>query len=359
MTAYLITTNYPPIGGGVSRYNHGLVHAAAPKIRVPGWGQGPPPPVGDGITARIRQTLWARRLALSLPKGSRLLASQPHLGLGCLLAGRPFVQFVHGGEWENYPLGRLWFQALLKQSCLSVFNSEATLRRLSPVSRRVSILVLRPGLSEVTPVGLPKRSIGARLSRDIPTFRVLAVSRLSPRKGHKRLIQAVERCHVSGLDINLRIVGAGEMGTELEELVSTLPFVSLDSGLADAELKTAYDQADLFALLPEEIKGREAWEGFGIVFLEAAARGLPVLATNSGGISEACCADGAVLLSETCDAEEIFEHLCRLAHDLGLRTQMSEANIAWARSNTWSARKNQLDQVIGAAGGAFDHARGC
>lgn len=355
MTAYLITTNYPPIGGGVSRYNYGLVRAGAPRIKVPGWGQGEPPPVGDGICARIQQTLWARRVSLSLPKGSRLLASQPHLGVGCWLARRPFVQFVHGGEWENYPMGRFLFQAFLKRSQLSVFNSEATLRRLTRASRRGSHLVLKPGLSEVTPVGLPKGNIGEPVSQREPSFRVLAVSRLSPRKGHKRLIAAVEKCHASGLNITLRIVGSGEIGLELEALVSNLKCVTLDSGLPDAELQNAYDEADVFALLPEEIRGREAWEGFGIVFLEAAARGLPILATNSGGIPEATCADGAILLSETCGEQEIAEALHRLAEDVELRMQMSEANIGWAKRNTWSARANQLDEIMTKAGGAVSH----
>lgn len=346
MTACLITTNYPPVGGGVSRYNYGLVHAVFPRIVVAGWGDGDPPPPGEGFVAKVKQLIWSRRIAASMPLSTLFLVSQPHLGLGLLLAGRPFVQFIHGGEWENYPAGRALLRLFLAYPQRVVFNSQATMDRLKRSRRGRLNLVLKPGLSEITPVepSSGTRSVGC-LQKNRP-ISVLVVSRLSPRKGHRRLIAGVERCYAAGLNIELTVVGSGELQDEIAQFTQGKSFVTLKSGLPDAELRLAYDRADIFALLPEQIKGGEAWEGFGIVYLEAAARGLPILATDTGGVREATCQEGALLLSEACTETEVADSLDYLATSPIVRLRMSEANLSWAADNTWSARAEVIEDIL-------------
>ena len=346
MTACLITTNYPPVGGGVSRYNYGLVHAVFPRIVLGGWDDGDSPPSGEGFVAKIKQLIWAQRIVARMPRSTLLLISQPHLGLGLLMTGRPFVQFVHGGEWENYPAGRALFRLFLAYPQKLVFNSVATMERLKCSRRGRFDLVLKPGLSEITPVkpASGRRSVGS-LQKN-PLIRVLAVSRLSRRKGHRRLIAGVERCRAAGLNIELTVVGSGELQDEIGQFIEGKTFVTLKSGLSDAELRLAYDRADIFALLPEQIKGGEAWEGFGIVYLEAAARGLPILATDTGGVREATCQEGALLLSEACTETDIAESLHYLSTSPIVRLRMSEANLSWAAENTWSARAEVIGEVF-------------
>jgi phosphatidylinositol alpha-1,6-mannosyltransferase len=149
-----------------------------------------------------------------------------------------------------------------------------------------------------------------------------------------------------GVDVELTIVGSGELLEDLHTLAADSPFITIRTGVSDAELLSHYDSADVFALLPEEIKGNEAWEGFGIVYLEAAARGCPILATRSGGVPEATTSRGAVLLSEGCSSPEVADVLEELWLKPELREEMSRANISWSGSNTWAHRKEIIERLL-------------
>jgi len=123
-------------------------------------------------------------------------------------------------------------------------------------------------------------------------------------------------------------------------------FISIVSNVPDAELTAMYDSADLFALVPHEISGGEAWEGFGIVYLEAAARGLPILATNSGGISEATTPVGAVLLDEDCEEDSVKVAILKLKGAPRQLRKMAEANVFFAAQNRWVHRSSVIDSLF-------------
>jgi len=91
-------------------------------------------------------------------------------------------------------------------------------------------------------------------------------------------------------------------------------------------------------LLPREIEGREAWEGFGIAYLEAAAFGLPILATDSGGVREALSPQGSLILAEDANEYEVAEAIRFLLNSPNKRSAMSTANRSWAKSQTWEFR---------------------
>lgn len=346
MKSCLLTTNFPPVGGGVSRYNYGLVEASAGRIEVAGWAEGDAPPLGEGLFVKLKQVMWARTLAKTAALDTQLLASQAHLGLGCWIARRQFVQFVHGGEWEDYPMGRQIFRLFLRACRTIVFNSEATKQRLFPETLKQDHLVLKPGLPTFSPARVEREAGSKKNTPKDSTLNILAVSRLSPRKGLKRLVRAVELSLQARLSVSLRIVGTGVLGPDLLEMASNSDSISIDGALSDEDLIRAYDEADLFALLPEEISGGEAWEGFGIVFLEAAGRGLPILATSSGGIPEATCREGSILLSDGCSDREIAKEIHDLAHNHTLRENMAMANLRWAEQNTWATRMEGIDRML-------------
>ena len=336
----------------MTRYNAEFVATSDAEIVLDGWVGGPPPPLGESLVAKLRQIWWALRLARSIPHAEPIMASQPHLGLGCAMSGRPFTQFVHGGEWEDYPFGRILLKELLRRAKAVVFNSVATKERLFPQRTSDHFFVVKPGLSSITPV-LEEDSSELVLARGTPaTLKILSVARLSPRKGHKKLIRAVQECHQSGFDVNLKLVGSGYLEGEIRQLCSGQPNIVIETDLPDSAMKETYDDADIFVLCPETLEGGEGWEGFGIVFLEAAARGLPIIASTSGGISEATCANGAVLLPPNCDASDIAQSIRTLARDLPLRTSMSEANLGWALANKWTARAKEIHALLRFIAGA-------
>jgi len=345
MKGFLITTNYPPVGGGVSRYNLGLVENSSGRLELGGTGSGPPQ--GDSAWAKLLQVYWSRGVARGLPRGSTILASQPHLGVGCLLSGRPFTQFVHGGEWEGIPFGRVFFRFFLRFPRKIVANSDATLARWVPPRMQGKSVVLKPGLSSHIAVrSLSPKTPANNVPDNDDVFRIVSVARLSPRKGFARLIKAVVACQQMGANVELCIVGSGPLMKELVKGSYGHQFISIVSNVSDAELTAMYDSADLFALVPHEISGGEAWEGFGIVYLEAAARGLPILATNSGGISEATTPVGAVLLDEDCEEDSVKDAILKLKGAPRQLRKMAEANVFFATQNRWVHRSSVIDSLF-------------
>lgn len=172
------------------------------------------------------------------------------------------------------------------------------------------------------PLQGPERSAGepgAGLS-------ILTVSRLIPRKGHDVLLRAIAQ--LDDPSVRCRVVGEGPDQPRLAALVRELGLentVSLEGRLDGAAFEAAWGGADLFAMLPREEEGGDT-EGFGLVFLEAASRGLPVLAGASGGAAEAVHheVDG-LQVQDPCDVAAVAAALERLRDDPGLRLRLGTA----------------------------------
>ena len=346
MSVMLLTTNYPPVGGGVSRYLDGLVGVANGRVQVAGFGGGQLPPAGDGLVARVSQICWAKRTVGRTHPDVGILAGQPHLALGAILARRPFAVVLHGGEWEDYPNGGRLLARVLKKSSVIVVSSEATGLQWVPASLRGRVMVIRPGIPEFTSRQEAHPSAEESGTQGASELRVLAVARLSPRKGFVRLVRAVQQCATRGVGMTLDIVGEGVMMAELQATVAGHPNINLRGHVPDDLLAELYRRADVFALVPERISGGEGWEGFGIVYLEAAALGLPVVGTRTGGVSEATCPEGSILLDETCGVDEVATALESLALNPGRRRLMGEANRDWATKQTWAHRKPLVDDLL-------------
>jgi phosphatidylinositol alpha-1,6-mannosyltransferase len=175
----------------------------------------------------------------------------------------------------------------------------------------------------------------------------LSVGRLQRRKGHDLVIQALAALGPVRSKIRYVIVGDGEERRNLESLVrqygleTTVEFVGRVSA---KDLPSYYAAADIF-LQPNRIDGVD-FEGFGIVFLEAAACGLPVIAGRSGGVSEAV-ADGVTgLLVSGTDAAELEQALLKLLSSAEIRHTMGTAGRARVESEfTWQRAADQVASV--------------
>ena len=146
---------------------------------------------------------------------------------------------------------------------------------------------------------------------------VLSVSRLVPRKGMDRLIEAVARLAPGRPDLRLLIAGAGRDAGRLEALVRrTGAPARLLGRVAEDALADLYGASDLFAMLC-----RKRWfgleqEGFGIVFLEAAAAGVAQIAGDSGGAAEAVeHGAGGLVVEKPDDVEAVADALAALLDD--------------------------------------------
>jgi glycosyltransferase involved in cell wall biosynthesis len=103
--------------------------------------------------------------------------------------------------------------------------------------------------------------------------------------------------------------------------------------IRDDELSDLYDRADIFAMT--SINLEHSVEGFGLVYLEAAAHGLPVVAHDVGGVSEAVLEGKTGLLIAPHRPIQLAAAFDKLIHDPALRAQLGAAGREWAMRNCW------------------------
>ena len=182
---------------------------------------------------------------------------------------------------------------------------------------------------------------------------LLTVARRVPEKGHDRVLAGLASLSAGERQRTLYVVaGAGpdsygeSLGRRAERTGVRL---RLEGRLDDDELLQAYDGADLFVMLSRP--SEERFEGLGLVYLEAASRGLPALACDTGGGVAEVVIDGETgrLLPGPADAEAVAGALRSLADDPGERSALGEAARARAESFDSHQRAAQLYRIFEAA----------
>jgi len=167
--------------------------------------------------------------------------------------------------------------------------------------------------------------------------RILTVAHLYPRKGVDTLLRAFANIST---DATLRIVGTGPERPRLEHLAQTLHLTACTHFLGHlpfAALAAEYHNATLFALPTEQ-------EGFGIVFLEAMASGLPIIATRVAAVPEVV-ADG--LLVDPGDELALTQSIDRLLDDVNLRATLGNAGRERVKQFAADVVARQFLEAIG------------
>jgi phosphatidyl-myo-inositol dimannoside synthase len=169
----------------------------------------------------------------------------------------------------------------------------------------------------------------ARTELGLPTDAqlVVSVSRLVPRKGMDVLIEAAARLRTSHPDLLVAIAGSGRDRRRLEQLAHRVRApVRFLGRVPDEQLPLAYGCGDVFAMLCRNRWAGLEQEGFGIVFLEAAACAVATVAGDSGGAAEAV-ADGetGIVVDHPGDPGAVAGALARLLDDDDARVAMGEA----------------------------------
>ncbi len=179
---------------------------------------------------------------------------------------------------------------------------------------------------------------------------VLGVSRLVPRKGFDTAIRAAAQLRSTHPDLVLAIAGAGRDQSRLGRLATDLGAPVRFLGRVDNdELPRLYGCADVFTMLCRNRWGGLEQEGFGIVFVEAAACGVPQVAGDSGGAAEAV-ADGetGIVVRRPDDVGEAVEALRRLLDDEPERARMGLAARARAEGEfSYSVLAARLGAALG------------
>jgi phosphatidylinositol alpha-1,6-mannosyltransferase len=167
---------------------------------------------------------------------------------------------------------------------------------------------------------------------------VISVGALKARKGFEVSLQAFRILKERIPNARYTIVGS----LTDEAYVSKLRAFIAQTGLQDVEftgevgddeLPKYYRAASVFLLTPQQVG--LATEGFGLVYIEAGAYGLPVVGTRVGGVADAVLAGRTGFLHEPSDAGGIADSLTRLLTDRALARSMGAENRAWAEQLTW------------------------
>jgi phosphatidylinositol alpha-1,6-mannosyltransferase len=180
-----------------------------------------------------------------------------------------------------------------------------------------------------------RRAARVRLGLPAAGPLVVSISRLVPRKGMDVLIEAANRLAPSFPDLTVAIAGDGrDMPRLTEQAASSVASVRLLGRVSDEDRAALLGSADVFVMAC-----RNRWlgleqEGFGIVFLEAAAAGVPQVAGRSGGAAEAVV-DGVtgLVVDKPGDPGCVAEALRTLLADPKLRKRMGAAGRARAQGS--------------------------
>ncbi len=253
----------------------------------------------------------------------------PMIPLGVLapkLTAAPYVVVAHGAEITGYgrvPVSRTWARRVLGGAAGIIAAGFYPAREAERAAGRpLRGLVIPPGVDvdRFHPVDdETKKLTRSRHGLDPDRPLVLGLSRLVPRKGFDILIDACATLE----GVQLAIGGAGRDRKRLERHARGR--VQFLGRVPDADLAALYASADVFAMCCRERWGGLEAEGFGIVFLEAAACGVPAVAGRSGGAHEAV-EDGATgFVVPPKDLRAVRTAIDRLASDPEQRARMGAA----------------------------------
>jgi len=285
----------------------------------------------------IRERRRLRHAIVYLPEPGPVLAMTYLHYFKAFKPARLIITF-HGTEilrFASRPAARLLVGQLIKRADLVTTPSHYTNRLLRahfPIANRKTRL---------TPCALrtdfqaPPVIHRARNGKVI----ILTVGRLHPRKGQLHILEALDGLPDDlGRKVEYWIIGRGSKGNyegRLRAMAerSRIPVTFLGM-IENEDLETFYQRADIFALT--SINHEKSVEGFGQVYLEASAVGLPVVAHDVGGVSEAVCDGKTGILVKPNDRSGLTDAFARLIASPELRREFGDNGRIWARQRSWS-----------------------
>jgi phosphatidylinositol alpha-1,6-mannosyltransferase len=162
------------------------------------------------------------------------------------------------------------------------------------------------------------------------------LARMEPRKNHSMGVRVLEKLRAEGLPMAFVCAGDGQERVRLEEMVAAAglqAWTRFPGAICDQEKRLLLSASDIYAM--PSIQVNEMIEGFGIVFLEAAAAGLPSVCGNTGGQPEAVLDKETGIVVDGRDLDEVAAAVRSLAIDPGLRHRMGERGRLWATEHAW------------------------
>jgi phosphatidyl-myo-inositol dimannoside synthase len=375
----IVTNQFPPLVGGAGEVYAALARAAAGRIAIlcasldyrtgqpiPGWRD-------HDATSRypitripcIRPLLSQRGMVADLLVRAQLLAAvwrlhrryrfrsiciaddetvgwliRPARALGCRT-----LLYTHGDDLAVRPgLNRLYARRRhrLSQADRIFAVSTATAAELCRVfdinPQRITVLpngVDLTRFNQLTPDEPLRTQLGLTGKRVLIT-----VSRLVPRKGIDRMIEALPAIAAAIPDIQYLIIGDGDQREELRWLAATCGLtdrITFAGEVPQEQVPRYLALAELFVMPNRRLANGEE-DGFGLVFLEANACGLPVIGGRAGGVPEAVVHGETGLLVDGTSTSDVAAAVIRILTNRPLAACLAANGRERARRSSWESR---------------------
>ncbi|MFE3741421.1 glycosyltransferase family 4 protein [Streptomyces sp. NPDC059134] len=379
----IVTNDFPPRPGGIQAFLHNMALRLDPErivVYASTWKRGregveatdafdaeqPFTVVRDRTTMLLPTPRVTRRaVALLREHGCESVWFGAAAPLGLMApalrraGARRLVATTHGHEagWAQLPASRQLLRRIGESTDTITYLGDYTRSRIAPAltpGAAARMRQLPPGVDEKTfhpdSGGAVVRAALGLADRPV----VVCVSRLVPRKGQDTLIRAMPAILARVPDAVLLIVGGGPYESDLRKLAAATGVdgsVRFTGAVPWGQLPAHFGAGDVFAMPCRTRRGGLDVEGLGIVYLEASATGLPVVAGDSGG------APDAVLDGETgwvvhggppdVAARESAERIVTLLEDPELRRRMGERGRAWVEERwRWDLLAERLRLLL-------------
>lgn len=281
------------------------------------------------------------------------------LASACRRAGaRRIVATTHGHEvgWSMVPLARSMLTIIGRSANVVTYISRYTRGRIAAAFGPQTPFERLPSGVDIERFS-PSPSAGARirarhgLAIDTPV--IVCVSRLVRRKGQDALIRALPKILQNHPDTRLLIVGKGPYRPGLEKQAKRLGVadsVIFTGGVDYNDLPAYYNAADVFAM-PARTRGFGLdVEGLGIVYLEAQACAVPVIAGNSGGAPETVVDGKTGFVVDGRKPQSIADAVGKLLDNPDYAQSMGAAGREHVCKHwTWAEMGRRLSVILGLA----------
>ena len=352
MRHLLVTNDYPPKVGGIQSYLW-EIYRRLPQDKVVVYTT--PHPDSESFDQKQTHKIIRSKQRVLLP--TRQVANQirslaevenidfimydPAVPIGILgpKIGIPYGVILHGAEVTipgRMPIARSLIANVLQHAKLVVTAGDySTKEAIRAAKQNLPVCVIPPGvdIDRFKPLDEQARStIRERFNFKDDDEVILTLSRLVPRKGMDVLISATSELMKTRPRVHLLIAGTGRDLRRLKALAqSTNAPVTFLGFVSDDQVAELYGMADVFGMICRVRWGGLEQEGFGIVFLEAAACGVPQIAGRSGGADEAVLeGETGFVVDNPTDSNAVKQALEKLFTDSETRQEMGRNSRARA-----------------------------
>lgn len=372
MNLLIVATDFPPCKGGISTYSKELAIALTKTDRII--------VLAAGITNKDYTDRCFPYKVIRTPNVALLRIAAFFIYIPWLL-WKFHIDAVLHTVWPTALISYIWYQIMPVPYFVSVHASEflddkrTWQRRLKSylkqlkhtalfkasgifaVSHYSANLIRDLGIEQsyihvVKPGVNPERFTPKHTNKIVNHQNILlTVGRLDLHKGHDNVLKALSILKERGINPRYIIVGQGDEEKDLRKMVNALNLdsqVTFAGFVPDDKLPELYNACDIFIMASRKIPTRlDIIEGFGISFLEAAACGLPVIAGNSGGVSDALINGKTGILVDPNNPKEIADTIQYLLNDVNLCRRLGSEGRNWVETQmNWERVAKQVREII-------------